>query len=136
MEELYKKYGEGFVDSILLYIPHIIAAIAIFFIGSWLIKMINKAVYAFFQRKEYDEGLETFIQSFISVILRLVLIILIITQLGVETSSLIAMLGAAGLAIGLALQGSLANFAGGVLILLFKPFKVGIGSLHRDWMAL
>jgi small conductance mechanosensitive channel len=79
----------------------------------------------FFAKKDYDETLESFLQSFISLILKALVFVLVVTQLGVKTSSLVALVGAAGLAIGLALQGSLANFAGGVLILIFKPFKVG-----------
>lgn len=79
----------------------------------------------FFQKADYDESLESFLQSFISIGLKIMLFVLVITQLGVQSSSLVAIIGAAGLAIGLALQGSLANFAGGVLILVFKPFKVG-----------
>ena len=79
----------------------------------------------FFAKKDYDETLESFLQSFISITLKALLFVLVVTQLGVKTSSLVAIIGAAGLAIGLALQGSLANFAGGVLILIFKPFKVG-----------
>lgn len=79
----------------------------------------------FFDKKDYDRTLEQFLEDFISIALKVILLVMVITQLGVETSSLIAMLGAAGLALGLALQGSLSNFAGGILILIFKPFKVG-----------
>ena len=82
-------------------------------------------VHNFFQKKDYDPALESFLQSFISMALKVVLFVLFITQLGVESTSLVAIVGAAGLAVGLALQGSLANFAGGMLILLFKPFKIG-----------
>lgn len=83
----------------------------------------------FFEEKDYDRTLELFLEKFINVGLKVVLFVLVVTQLGVKSSSLIAIIGSAGLAIGLALQGSLANFAGGVLILLFKPFKVG------DWIS-
>ena len=85
-------------------------------------------VHRFFLKKDYDLTLERFLQSFINISLKGILFVLVITQLGVKSSSLVAIVGAAGLAIGLALQGSLANFAGGVLILIFKPFKVG------DWI--
>ena len=105
--------------------PKILVAILIFFVGRYVIKFLNRLVRKFFERKDYDPALETFLQSFISIALKVVLAVLVVTQLGVQTSSLVAMIGAAGLAIGLALQGSLANFAGGVLILLFKPFRVG-----------
>lgn len=94
-------------------------------IGLWLIKLINRFVKKFFDKTEYDPTLENFIASLIRWGLKIVLFVLVVTQLGVESASLVAIIGAAGLAIGLALQGSLSNFAGGVLILLLKPFKVG-----------
>ncbi len=106
-------------------IPNLILALFIFFIGLWIIRIINKTVRKIFIAKDYDPTLESFLQSFIAITLKIVLFVLVVTQLGVKSSSLVAMVGAAGLAIGLALQGSLANFAGGVLILVFKPFKVG-----------
>jgi len=106
-------------------LPSLIGAIVLLIIGLWLTKMINKFVRKFFDRKDYDPTLENFIASLIDWGLKIVLFVLVITQLGVESASLVAIIGAAGLAIGLALQGSLANFAGGVLILLLKPFKVG-----------
>lgn len=103
----------------------IITAVLTLIVGLWIIKFINKMVRRFFQKADYDESLESFLQSFISIALKIMLFVLVITQLGVESTSLVAIIGAAGLAIGLALQGSLANFAGGVLILVFKPFKLG-----------
>ncbi|WP_299532263.1 mechanosensitive ion channel domain-containing protein [Ulvibacterium sp.] len=107
------------------FLPDMIMAVIILVVGLWIIKFINRMVRKFFQKKDYDLALETFLQSFISIALKLLLFVLVITQLGVKSSSLVAIVGAAGLAIGLALQGSLSNFAGGVLILLFKPFRVG-----------
>ena len=109
-------------------LPNLIKAGLIFFIGLWAVRFINRMVHRFFERKDYDLTLESFLQSFINISLKGILFVLVITQLGVKSSSLVAVVGAAGLAIGLALQGSLANFAGGVLILIFKPFKVG------DWI--
>jgi small conductance mechanosensitive channel len=106
-------------------LPNLILAVLIFFIGLWFIRLINRMVRKFFDKKDYDESLETFLQSLINIGLKIMLFVLVITQLGVQSSSLVAIIGAAGLAIGLALQGSLSNFAGGVLILLFKPFKIG-----------
>lgn len=104
---------------------NLIGALLILIIGLYVIRFINKLTRTFFLKKDYDLALESFLQSFISIALKILLFVLVITQLGVQSSSLIALIGAAGLAIGLALQGSLSNFAGGVLILLFKPFKVG-----------
>lgn len=131
LEELnnYEQHIKKAIDWFWNLLPNLILAIIILIVGLWVIKFINRIVRKFFERRDYDLALESFLQSFIKITLKVLLAVLVVTQLGVKTSSLIAMLGAAGLAIGLALQGSLANFAGGVLILLFKPFKVG------DWIS-
>ncbi|AIY13118.1 MULTISPECIES: mechanosensitive ion channel family protein [Cellulophaga] len=127
MEKLtdYQEHIDNAINWIWAALPNLILAILIFIIGLWLIKVINKMVRKFFVKHDYDPSLESFLQSLISIGLKITLFVLVITQLGVQSSSLVAIIGAAGLAIGLALQGSLANFAGGVLILIFKPFKVG-----------
>ena len=116
-----EEYGNKLID----FLPNIIGAILMLLIGLWVIKMINRIIKKFFDKKDYDPTLENFIASLINWGLKILLFVLVITQLGVESASLVAIIGAAGLAIGLALQGSLANFAGGVLILLLKPFRVG-----------
>lgn len=118
-------YGQKLID----FLPSFIGAVVMLLIGMWIIKIINRVVNKFFVRKEYDVTLENFIASLISWGLKILLFVLVVTQLGVESTSLVAIIGAAGLAIGLALQGSLSNFAGGVLILLLKPFRVG------DWIS-
>ena len=125
----YQRHIEKAIDWVWNMLPNLILAIILLVVGWWIVKVINRLVRRFFERKDYDPTLESFLQSFISIGLKVLLFVLVVTQLGVKTSSLIALLGAAGLAIGLALQGSLSNFAGGVLILLFKPFKVG------DWIS-
>lgn len=127
MEKLtdYEQYIESIMNWVWGFIPNLVLAILILVIGLWIIKFLNRMIHKLFQIKDYDETLESFAQSFIKITLKVLLFVLVITQLGVKSSSLVALVGAAGLAIGLALQGSLANFAGGVLILLFKPFKVG-----------
>ncbi|MDF0716885.1 mechanosensitive ion channel [Muricauda sp. 334s03] len=127
MEELanYQTYIDEAIEWAMRILPDFVTAVIIFFVGLWIIKLVNKMVHRFFTKKDYDETLESFLQSFISIILKALVFVLVVTQLGVKTSSLVALVGAAGLAIGLALQGSLANFAGGVLILIFKPFKLG-----------
>jgi len=127
MDELtnYQEHIDNAIDWIWEFFPNILLAIIILTIGLWIIRIINRLVRKFFLHKDYDLALESFLQSFISIALKVLLFVLVVTQLGVKSSSLVAMIGAAGLAIGLALQGSLSNFAGGVLILLFKPFKVG-----------
>ena len=121
----YQVYLEKGVEWLFDVLPNILVAIVILLVGLWVIKLLNRMVKAFFGRKTYDQALGTFLASFIGITLKFLLFVLVVTQIGVKTSSLVALVGAAGLAVGLALQGSLANFAGGVLILLFKPFKVG-----------
>ncbi|NGX83357.1 mechanosensitive ion channel domain-containing protein [Aequorivita sp. KMM 9714] len=116
-----EEYGQKLID----FLPSLIGAILLLFIGMWVVRLINKIVRKFFDKKDYDPTLENFIASLINWALKIVLFVLVVTQLGVESASLVAIIGAGGLAIGLALQGSLANFAGGILILLMKPFKVG-----------
>ena len=121
----YKRHIEEALTWFYDFLPNLITAILLLVFGLWIIRIINRLVRRFFERKDYDEALETFLQSFIKMGLKFLLFVLVVTQLGVKSSSLVAMVGAAGLAVGLALQGSLSNFAGGVLILLFKPFRVG-----------
>ncbi len=127
MEEYsgYQAHLDNAINWMWDFIPDLIVAIIILVLGLWVIRIINRIVHRYFKRKDFDLALESFLQSFISIALKIVLFVLVITQLGVKSSSLVAIVGAAGLAIGLALQGSLANFAGGVLILIFKPFRVG-----------
>jgi small conductance mechanosensitive channel len=127
MDELWnlQEHADKALELIWTALPNFLWAIFLLISGTYVIRFINKMVRKFFLKKDYDLALETFLQSFISIALKIVLFVLVITQLGVQTTSLVAVLASAGLAIGLALQGSLANFAGGVLILLFKPFKVG-----------
>ena len=103
----------------------IIAAIAIWIIGSWIIKKIMRGLTYVMTKKEYDISLQKFLLNLISWVLKTLLIITILGKLGVETTQFAAIIAAAGLAIGLALQGSLGNFAGGVLMMIFKPIKIG-----------
>ena len=105
-----------------------VTALAIFLIGRFLIRMVVKGLRKVMQRQDVDKTLETFICNLISMTLLVVVVIAAIGALGVETTSFLAIFGAAGLAVGLALQGSLSNFASGVLIVLFRPYRVG------DWV--
>lgn len=118
-----------FLSSAIAWAPRIItgiiSALLIYLIGSWLIKLIKRLATKAFQKRQLDVSLQHFLLNLITWGLNILLFIVVITQLGVQTSAFVAMIGAAGLAIGLALQGSLSNFAGGVLILFLKPFKVG-----------
>ena len=107
---------------------NIVTALAIFFIGKWVAGLLTKGVRTLMQKQGVDKTLETFVGNLVRMVLMLFVIIAAIGAVGVQTTSLIAVVGAAGLAVGLALQGSLSNFASGVLIVLFRPYKVG------DWV--
>ncbi len=100
-------------------------AIAIFYVGKMAISLVVRALHKVMQRQEVDKTLETFVCNLVRMVLLVVVIIAAIGQIGIETTSFIAIFGAAGLAVGLALQGSLSNFAAGVLIVLFRPYRVG-----------
>jgi small conductance mechanosensitive channel len=116
-----EKYGQLFMD----YLPRLVVALLLLFVGLWVIRIINRIVNKIFKKKDFDPTLERFIANLVNWALKILLFVMVINRLGIESASLVAIVGAAGLAVGLALQGSLANFAGGVLILLLKPFKVG-----------
>ena len=103
----------------------VLTALAIYYIGRTVVRFAVRALRTVMQRQEVDKTLETFICNLVRTALMVVLVIAVIGALGVETTSFIAIFGAAGLAVGLALQGSLSNFASGVLIVLFRPYRVG-----------
>jgi small conductance mechanosensitive channel len=121
----FNQYFAQFGDLVIAYGATVLLAIVFLIVGLWVIKRILKVIGKTMNKHEVEESLQPFLMTLIGALLKLMLIISVISMLGVEMTSFIAVLGAAGLAIGLALQGSLANFAGGVLILLLKPFKVG-----------
>ncbi len=102
-----------------------VLAVILYFVGRWLIKWVTRLFTKMLQRSNVDPSLFSFLNSIVSVALWFTLAIVIISVLGIETSSFIALFASAGVAIGMALSGTLQNFAGGVMILLFKPFKVG-----------
>ncbi len=104
---------------------NLIVAIIVYFVGRFIIKWLNKIITKMLKRSNVDPSLYTFLTSIVSVVSWLLLLIVIISILGIETSSFIALFASAGVAIGMALSGTLQNFAGGVMILLFKPYKVG-----------
>lgn len=120
---------EKFIDSAIAYAPILISSLVsaalVLFLGLWLIRMVRKLVDRIFVKRDIEPSIRTFLGNLINWILKVMLFIVVVSQLGVQTSTFIAVIGAAGLAIGMSLQGSLSNFAGGVLILLFKPFRVG-----------
>ena len=103
----------------------ILTAIVVFLIGRWIVKKLNRIVLSIMEKKQVEASLFSFTKSLVSITLNFILIIVIIGVLGIETSSFIALFASAGVAIGMALSGTLQNFAGGIMILIFKPFKVG-----------
>ncbi|MBG7631685.1 MAG: mechanosensitive ion channel [Bacteroidetes bacterium] len=121
----YQKYTDLILKYIELYALNIFMAIIILVIGMWLIKKVVKLSQKLMALRGIDITLQKFLGDLLGWTLKVLVFITAISQVGVETTSFIAILGAAGLAVGLALQGSLANFAGGALIMIFKPFKVG-----------
>ncbi len=113
------------VTYITLYGGRVVLAILTLIIGLWLIGWITRLLSAAMTKRHVDRDVQPFLLSLLNGLLRVLLLLSIASTLGVQTTSFVAIIGAAGLAVGLALQGSLANFAGGVLILIFKPFRVG-----------
>lgn len=120
-----RKYLQDLTPSLLGFLVQLMIAVIILLVGSRMIKMLVKMVRRFLERGKVEAGVVSFLSSFVKYALYFVLAMIILGQFGVTTSSVIAVLGSAGLTMGLALQGSLSNFAGGVLILLLKPFVVG-----------
>lgn len=123
--DLVQEYSTKLIDWAKVFVPNLILAIITLLIGLWLIRKIAYLAVKGMERRNIEVSLRTFLKSLIGIGLKIILFITVAGMLGFQTTSFVAILGAAGLAIGLALQGSLGNFAGGVLILIFKPYKVG-----------
>ena len=122
------KVSEAWLPVVLEYSGKLTLALITFLIGWWLVGRLTASISRLLSMRQVDRALGSFIGSLVSIVLKVLLLISVASMVGVETTSFIAMIGAAGLAIGLALQGSLANFAGGVLIMFFRPFRAG------DWI--
>ena len=122
-------FSEWFPEIVKTYVVplgiKIAIAAVVLLLGRWLIKVVKKGLTRIMERRKADPSLSSFLMSLVSVLLTFFLILAIIGILGINTSSLVALLASAGLAVGMALSGTLQNFAGGVMIMLFKPFKVG-----------
>lgn len=116
---------EGYIPKVFDFAVNIVLAIVIFLVGKIIIKYLLKFCRKFFEKAKMEISIQRFLDSLIKVILYVVLIVIICDKVGIDTASFIAVLGTLGLTVGLALQGSLSNFAGGVLILMLKPFRVG-----------
>ena len=118
-------YGGKIFQEITEYSPKMISSVLILFIGLYVISVINKIIRSVMLKRTHDTILTNFLGDIVLWGLRILLFVTVISKLGIETSSFVAILGAMGLAVGLSLQGSLSNFAGGILIIIFKPFKEG-----------
>ena len=119
------KFMKELPDHLLIFGVRVILCLLVFWVGGRIIRLLRKIVRKAMEKSKLDPGASSFIDSFLKAVLYVILIFLILTSFGVNAASLAAILGSAGVAVGLAIQGSLANFAGGVLILLLKPFVVG-----------
>lgn len=124
MEEV-NNLSEQIYDLVMFYGPKLIGAIVTLIVGLWIISILRKAIRGRFEKQNVDPSLRGFLNSLVGIGLKAMLWIAVIGMMGVQMTSFIAILGAAGLAIGMAFSGTLSNFAGGVMILIFKPFKVG-----------
>ncbi|MDR8365586.1 mechanosensitive ion channel domain-containing protein [Pseudomonas sp. JL3] len=122
------KASQAWIPMIMEYGSRVLLAVITLAIGWWLINKVTQKLGGLLALRNADLALQGFISNLANIILKVLLIVSVASMIGVETTSFVAAIGAAGLAIGLALQGSLANFAGGVLILLFRPFRIG------DWI--
>lgn len=119
------NYLQHFTQVLIEYSPRILSSVLIFIIGWFGIRLVKKIMLRVLSKQKLDPTLSRFLNDIIIWMLKLLLFVTIISRLGVENSSFVAIIGAASLAVGLALQGSLSNFAGGVLIMMFKPFRIG-----------
>lgn len=124
-EQMFRENSDQYVALLVTYGKNIVAGVAILIIGLYLIGMVSRLFMAMMEKRDFDPALKGFLGSMIGVVLKMLLGITVLGTLGVEMTSFIALLGAAGLAVGMALSGTLQNFAGGVMILIFKPFRIG-----------
>ncbi|MBA6390422.1 mechanosensitive ion channel [Colwellia sp. BRX10-3] len=120
-----EEIGNQITSMAVLYGPKLIGAILVWIIGGWVIKVIGRLVKGALDKSGTDPSLKPFLTGIINGLLKVMLVITVLGMLGIEMTSFIAIIGALGLAVGLAMSGTLQNFAGGVMILIFKPFKVG-----------
>ncbi|WP_346855581.1 mechanosensitive ion channel domain-containing protein [uncultured Draconibacterium sp.] len=125
MNEKFSEYAEQVYNLVITHGIKVITAIIVLIVGLWIIKVVTQRTNKVMEKRELNVSVRGFLRSLINILLKVMLLISIAKMVGIETTSFIAVLGAAGLAVGMAMQGTLGNFAGGVMILIFKPFKVG-----------
>ena len=114
-----------FLDKVIAFGLKVLAALAIYLIGAWIIRKIKKMIHNIFVRRKTEHSIASFVESLVSIALTVFLVIFTISALGINTTSIAALLAAGGMAIGMALSGTVQNFAGGIMLLVFKPFKAG-----------
>jgi small conductance mechanosensitive channel len=119
------QYVETLINLFVVWGPKLAGAILALIIGLWLANMITGGLSRSMEKSEVDPSLRPFLKSLVSTLLKVLVVVSVLGMVGIQMTSFIAILGAAGLAVGMALSGTLQNFAGGVMILIFKPFKVG-----------
>ncbi len=124
-EEKLAEYYDQAIALLIQYAPKVVLALVVLVVGLWVINRIASMLGKVMKKKDVDSSLIPFLRSLVGIGLKAMLLISVASMVGIETTSFVALIGAAGLAVGLALQGTLANFAGGVLILIFKPYRVG-----------
>lgn len=129
IENLSHMSPEQIVESVTKWVIEvglkILLALAIWYVGRWLIRKVRKLMNRVFERRHVDQTLRSFLDSLVSIVLTIILIVITIDILGLSTTSFLALFASAGLALGVALSGTLQNFAGGVMLLLLKPFRIG-----------
>lgn len=125
MSEHLSRYLDLFVSMAMQYVPQVVLALITLWLGFWIVRIVVKGMQRALVLQHVDRSLAGFLESMVSIGLKILVIMTVAMMVGIQMTSFIALLGAAGLAVGLSLQGSLANLAGGILILLFKPFSVG-----------
>jgi len=123
--EKFNEIAENIYNLIITYGLKFIMGIVVLLVGLWIIKVLTRSLRKFMDKRHVDPSLIPFLSNMFNAILKVLLVISVMGMVGIQMTSFIAVLGAAGLAVGLALQGTLQNFAGGVMILLFKPYRVG-----------
>ena len=129
MDQL-NDYTASIIEMIISYAPSLVMAIAVLIVGFWIVNKINAFVSKALSKMSFSPEIVSFLGSLVSVALKVMVVFTVAEIVGVETTSFVAVLAAAGFAVGLALQGSLGNFAAGIIILLFKPYRVG------DWVSI
>ena len=122
------RASQAWIPMIMEYGSRVLLAVLTLVIGWWLVNRVTREIGKLLALRHADLALQGFISTLANIILKILLLVSVASMIGIETTSFVAAIGAAGLAVGLALQGSLSNFAGGVLILLFRPFRIG------DWI--